>query len=287
MNKTLTSDLFQRCRELLELKEKGQHEQRALRALADTYDHEIPHHVRRSMAESETYVEAMQALLATQQPEPRDDAGDWNTPCAGCSTPRACQYDGCRSEPRDEVTEFLRDVAGQTPEKPDHWNACGQCERNSDRARDLLDGLAAPQPTAQADAPAEARPTSFHFHRFVDGQKMAEDVLIERERTLDAAIRAAVRSCPKRPPTVLVHAPALRGALADARVAQADAREGLTDEQHAKVRLGLTAAKHFIANGIALGFIRMPDADCPDPAHNTPKLIDEALALLQGGNHAE
>lgn len=76
MSKTLTSDLFQRCRELLELKEKGQHEQRALRALADTYDHEIPYHVRRSMAESETYVEAMQALLATQQPEPRDEVTD-------------------------------------------------------------------------------------------------------------------------------------------------------------------------------------------------------------------
>ncbi|MCL4631575.1 hypothetical protein [Burkholderia sp.] len=88
---------------------------------------------------------------------------------------------------------------------------------------------------AQADAPAEARPTSFHFHRFVDGQKMAEDVLIERERTLDAAIWAAVRSCPKRPLTVLVHAPALRDAIADARVAQADAREGLTDEQRDKI----------------------------------------------------
>ncbi|MDR8027028.1 hypothetical protein KPA93_27820 [Burkholderia cenocepacia] len=46
-------------------------------------------------------------------------------------------------EPRDEVTEFLRGVAGQTPEKPDHWSTCGQCERNIDRAQDLLDGLAA------------------------------------------------------------------------------------------------------------------------------------------------
>ncbi|MCO8609684.1 hypothetical protein KGP95_13315 [Burkholderia multivorans] len=60
----------------------------------------------------------------------------------------------------------------------------------------------------------------------------------------------------------------------------------LTDEQRAKVRLGLTAAKHFIANGIELGFIRMPDADCPDPAHNTPKLIDEALALLNGADQS-
>ena len=76
MSKTLTSDLFQRCRELLELKEKGQHEQRALRALADAYDHEIPYHVRRSMAESQTHIEAMCALLATQQPEPRAEVTD-------------------------------------------------------------------------------------------------------------------------------------------------------------------------------------------------------------------
>ncbi|HEF4835492.1 TPA: hypothetical protein SAO52_000169 [Burkholderia vietnamiensis] len=62
--------------------------------------------------------------------------------------------------------------------------------------------------------------------------------------------------------------------------AQADVRVGLTATQLATIRLGLRAAKSFIANGIELGFVRMPDADCPDPAHNTPKLIDDALALL-------
>lgn len=40
----------------------------------------------------------------------------------------------------------------------------------------------------------------------------------------------------------------------------------------------LHAAKQFIANGIELGFIRMPDT--PDPAHDTPRLIDEAIASL-------
>ncbi|MDN7892370.1 hypothetical protein QZM93_27545, partial [Burkholderia cepacia] len=62
--------------------------------------------------------------------------------------------------------------------------------------------------------------------------------------------------------------------------AQVATRQGLTEIEYEKVRLGLHAAKHFIANGIELGFIRMPDADCPDPAHDTPKLIDEALAIL-------
>ncbi|WP_186145961.1 rod-binding protein [Burkholderia gladioli] len=60
---------------------------------------------------------------------------------------------------------------------------------------------------------AVARPTSFHFHRFVNGQEMAEDVLIERATTIEAAIKEAVRICPKRPMTVLVHAPAWVGAL--------------------------------------------------------------------------
>lgn len=54
----------------------------------------------------------------------------------------------------------------------------------------------------------------------------------------------------------------------------------LTDEQRTAAARALHAAKHFIANGVALGFIRMPDADCPDPAKLTPKLIDDALALL-------
>lgn len=73
---------------------------------------------------------------------------------------------------------------------------------------------------------------------------------------------------------------ALCAAAGVERPAQADARVGLTATQLATIRLGLTAAKSFIANGIELGFVRMPDADCPDPAHNTPKLIDDALALL-------
>ncbi|ABX15542.1 hypothetical protein [Burkholderia multivorans] len=40
----------------------------------------------------------------TIAPEPRAEVTDWNTPCTGCATPRACQYDGCRKEPRAEVT---------------------------------------------------------------------------------------------------------------------------------------------------------------------------------------
>lgn len=61
-----TDDLLQRCREILELNEKGESQQTALRALAETYDREIPAHVRRTMAVSQTHLEAMRALLAAR-----------------------------------------------------------------------------------------------------------------------------------------------------------------------------------------------------------------------------
>ncbi|WP_241134077.1 hypothetical protein [Achromobacter insuavis] len=43
----------------------------------------------------------------------------------------------------------------------------------------------------------------------------------------------------------------------------------------------LEAARQFIGNGIELGYIRMPDADTPDPAHRTPGLIDAAIRALK------
>lgn len=146
-----TDDLLQRCRELLELNEKGESQQTALRALAATYDREITAHDRRAVAVSQTHLEAMRALLATTQQasteidelkaklafyeREREDQirylaaqseeiiallkqrieqqlSDWNMPCAACSTPRACQYDGCRQDalttqqPCGEVTDI-------------------------------------------------------------------------------------------------------------------------------------------------------------------------------------
>lgn len=44
----------------------------------------------------------------------------------------------------------------------------------------------------------------------------------------------------------------------------------------------LKRADGFIRNGIALGFIRMPDADTPDPAHETPGVILAAIARAEG-----
>ena len=43
----------------------------------------------------------------------------------------------------------------------------------------------------------------------------------------------------------------------------------------------LRAARHFIVNGVELGYIRMPDADTPDHAHDTLPMIEWAIAELE------
>lgn len=61
------------------------------------------------------------------------------------------------------------------------------------------------------------------------------------------------------------------------------AREALAQSEATDIRKALEAlrrADQFITNGIALGFIRMPDADVPDTAHQTPQIIREAIAAL-------
>lgn len=42
----------------------------------------------------------------------------------------------------------------------------------------------------------------------------------------------------------------------------------------------LKAAEQFITNGVDYGYIQMPDADTPDPAHDTLPKIEAALSAL-------
>jgi hypothetical protein len=58
-----------------------------------------------------------------------------------------------------------------------------------------------PSPTAPVQEPP------FKFRRFVAGSERAEDVVIERETTIEAAARKAMKICPPAPMTVLVYAP--------------------------------------------------------------------------------
>lgn len=43
-----------------------------------------------------------------------------------------------------------------------------------------------------------------------------------------------------------------------------------------EVRKALTAAEQFIVNGVELGYIRMPDPETPDSAHQTLPMIRQA-----------
>ena len=70
-----------------------------------------------------------------------------------------------------------------------------------------------------------------------------------------------------------------------------DYGETSASERHANARLiaaapdlleALRNARSFIKNGVDLGYIRMPDADCPDSAHNTLPAIEAALAKARG-----
>lgn len=47
----------------------------------------------------------------------------------------------------------------------------------------------------------------FFFQRYVGGERMADDVLITQQPTLEAAIPAALRLCRNSPMSVLVHLP--------------------------------------------------------------------------------
>lgn len=50
---------------------------------------------------------------------------------------------------------------------------------------------------------------------------------------------------------------------------------------NAKMLEALEHARLFIRNGIELGYILMPDADTPDPAHDTRPMIEAAIAAAR------
>jgi hypothetical protein len=50
---------------------------------------------------------------------------------------------------------------------------------------------------------------------------------------------------------------------------------------HDELLAACKAALVFINNGVALGYIRMPDPDTPDTAHNTPIMLRAAIAKAE------
>ncbi|WP_261533597.1 hypothetical protein [Burkholderia multivorans] len=123
-------------------------------------------------------------------------------------------YEGLTEEFTDEVARLADDAPG--------------IREAVSAALENCNAIIAPQGNA-APTPAAER-AAYHFHRFVDGVEMAEDVLIERAPTLEAAIKEAVRCCEKRPMTVLVHAPTWAGTLCGGALANRAASANETDD---------------------------------------------------------
>lgn len=48
------------------------------------------------------------------------------------------------SEREKELEAFVENISKQRPEKPDYWSSCGQCENNTDDAKELLAKSATP-----------------------------------------------------------------------------------------------------------------------------------------------
>lgn len=65
----------------------------------------------------------------------------------------------------------------------------------------------------------------------------------------------------------------MQNGLAQKMMRERDASRAEVDA----LRDALVVADEFVTNGIALGYIRMPDADTPDSAHKTPGIIRAAL----------
>ena len=54
-------------------------------------------------------------------------------------TPGTCSCGVVLREQNRIMREALKNISAQTPEKPDRWCACGQCDMNIDAAKEALD----------------------------------------------------------------------------------------------------------------------------------------------------
>lgn len=105
--------------------------------------------------------------------------------------------------------------------------------------------------------------------------KFAIAALAERDATIERLEKVAEQAQEDRR-TLRYEVACLR---ARAETAERDLAEARAEVERKDA--ALRRADQFITNGIELGFIRMPDAGVPDPAHETPGIIRAALA--EGG----
>lgn len=70
--------------------------------------------------------------------------GKCHHPAVPAATQSAVVLDG------ERVAKFICEIAEQTPEAPDYWSTCGQCQRNAGNAQDILADARAASPQATA-----------------------------------------------------------------------------------------------------------------------------------------
>jgi|GEM_PF-2579247 len=129
----------------------------------------------------------------------------------------------------------------------------------------------------------------FFFQRYVNGERMADDVLITKQATLEDAIPAALRLCRNSPKSVLVHIPQtpwrdIKSAPRDGQseIERLRAELAAVTKERDRMREVVKRADSYIHNGIELGFIRHCDTP-EDPAYHTPRIVREAArAALEG-----
>jgi len=105
-------------------------------------------------------------------------------------------------EARKQALDYMQsDLAGRIKKKPHAISALRQAIEKAEKQ----------EPVAWVDEmakiPDHVCEPPFRFRRFVAGSERAEDVVIEREATIEAAARKAAKICPPAPMTVLVYAP--------------------------------------------------------------------------------
>ena len=87
------------------------------------------------------------------------------------------------AEQNEKMRAFVIKVSEQTPEKPDYWSSCGQCEHNSSNAEDLL------------ELPDLASPVLNRIR--AEGMRMAAEIVGPEDSHQDDWFKAKADSCAK------------------------------------------------------------------------------------------
>lgn len=124
-------------------------------------------------------------------------------------------------------------------------------------------------------APAPDKGKAFDVRAYVEVERMrarAERLAVALRRADDDL---ASMDAPRGPGTTRC---AIAAALASTTPTCPPGHIMIGDRAATEMAQAIIRADQFITNGVKHGFIRMPDATTPDPAHETPKIVRSARA---------